>query len=123
MEPGTPGTVHYAWIDGKITLVARELTDEEFDGGQRNTAFKDVAVDSTTLPYVPYILKELGLAPITGMTVPGVIYIQLTKAERVARRGGNYNNTSNTGPAYLNFNNNRSNANTNYGGRPRSRER
>ncbi|MBQ9211064.1 MAG: hypothetical protein IJ153_05650 [Clostridia bacterium] len=40
---------------------------------------------------------------------------------RVARRGGNYNNTSNTGPAYLNFNNNRSNANTNYGGRPRSR--
>ena len=41
--------------------------------------------------------------------------------ERVARRGGNYNNTSNAGMAYLNCNNPRSNANANYGGRPRSR--
>ena len=41
--------------------------------------------------------------------------------ERVARRGGNYNNTSNAGMAYLNCNNPRSKANANYGGRPRSR--
>ena len=41
--------------------------------------------------------------------------------ERVARRGGNYNNTSNAGVAYLNFNNDRSNSNVNNGARPRSR--
>lgn len=41
--------------------------------------------------------------------------------ERVARRGGNYNNTSNAGMAYLNCNNPRGNANANYGGRLRSR--
>lgn len=41
--------------------------------------------------------------------------------ERVARRGGNYNNTSNAGVAYLNCNNDRGNTNANYGGRPRSR--
>lgn len=40
--------------------------------------------------------------------------------ERVARRGGNYNNTSNAGMAYLNCNNPRGNANANYGGRLRS---
>lgn len=43
--------------------------------------------------------------------------------ERVARRGGNYNNTSNAGMGYLNCNNPRSNANANYGGRPRSRSK
>ena len=41
--------------------------------------------------------------------------------QRVARRGGNYNNTSNAGVAYLNCNNARSNTNTNNGARPRSR--
>ena len=120
VEPGTPGTVHYAWLNNKVTLVARALADEEFTGEYKNTQLKDVAVDSTTLPYVPYILKELGLAPITGMTVPGVIYIQLTKDERVARRGGHYLNPSNAGPASLDFGNHRSYAYAPYGGRPRS---
>ena len=34
------------------------------------------------------------------------------------RRGGNYNNTSNAGLAYVNSNNARANTNTNYGARP-----
>lgn len=41
---------------------------------------------------------------------------------RLGRRGGNYNNTSNAGLGYLNGNNVRSNANANYGCRPRSRK-
>lgn len=36
----------------------------------------------------------------------------------IPRRGGNYNNTSNAGLGYVNCNNSRSNANTNYGVRP-----
>lgn len=39
---------------------------------------------------------------------------------RFPRRGGNYNNGSNAGLGYVNSNNARSNANTNYGCRPRS---
>ena len=38
----------------------------------------------------------------------------------MARRGGNYNNTSNAGLGYLNVNNPRSNVNANYGARGRS---
>lgn len=34
---------------------------------------------------------------------------------RFPRRGGNYNNTSNTGLGYVNANNTRGNTNTNYG--------
>ena len=40
---------------------------------------------------------------------------------RFPRRGGNYNNGSNIGLGYVNCNNARSNANWNYGARPRSR--
>ncbi len=39
---------------------------------------------------------------------------------RFPRRGGNYNNGSNAGLGYVNSNNPRSNANWNYGARPRS---
>ncbi|MBQ8708533.1 MAG: hypothetical protein IJ523_10640 [Succinivibrionaceae bacterium] len=121
VEPGTAGTVHYAWMNGKVTLTARTLDDEEFDGQQRNTPFKDMAVDSATMPYVPYILKELGLAPIAGTTVQGNFYIQMTKDERVGRRSGSCNNTSYAGMAYLHCNAPRSHAYAYYGGRPRSR--
>lgn len=41
-------------------------------------------------------------------------------AQFFARRGGNYNDTSNTGLGYVNGNNDRGNANMNYGSRPRS---
>ena len=40
------------------------------------------------------------------------------QARRAANRGGNWNNTSNAGVFNLNFNNPRSNSNTNIGGRP-----
>ena len=40
---------------------------------------------------------------------------------RFPRRGGNYNNGGNIGLGYENCNNPRSNANRNYGARPRSR--
>ena len=43
-----------------------------------------------------------------------------TRLIRFPRRGGNYNNTSNAGLGYVNCNNARSNANANYGARPRS---
>ena len=121
VAPGTPGTVHYAWLNNKITLVGRALTDEELDGQYRGTDFKNIGVDTDTLPYVPYILQELGLAPIPGMTVQGYFYIHMTRDERVARRGGGYSNASNAGVAYLHCYLPRSYAYVTFGGRPRSR--
>lgn len=64
---------------------------------------------------------ELGLAPIPGTTVQGYFYVQMTADERVARRGGYYVNTSYAGVAFLYCNNQRSNAFSYFGARPRSR--
>ena len=119
VAPGTEGTVHYTWANSKITL---DTVAPNFDGNSRNTAFKDVAVNTTNLPYVPYILYELGLAPLPGTTVDGTLYVTFTAEERVARRGGLYSGTSFAGVASLHCGNARSNPYTSYGARPRSRQ-
>ena len=93
-----------------------------FDNEYRGTTFSQIAVNTTNIPYMPSIMYELGLAPISGTTVQGYFYVQMTQDERVARRGGYYYNTSYAGMAYLNCNHPRSCANAYYGGRPRSRE-
>lgn len=120
VAPGTAGTVHYNWLNGKITL---DTVEPEFDNAQRNTIFKDVAVNTENMPYTPTILYELGLAPIPGTTVDGRLYIMFTKDERVARRGGSYSRTSNAGMGSLGCNYARSYSVTGYGARPRSRQK
>lgn len=118
VAPGTAGTVHYTWQNSKITL---DTVAPTFDNEYRGCHFKDMGVNTANLPYVPYILYELGLAPIPGTTVQGYFYVQMTADERVARRGGAYADTSRAGMAYLNCYYPRSNARVHYGGRPRSR--
>ena len=93
-----------------------------FDNEYRGTTFSQIAVNTTNIPYMPSIMYELGLAPISGTTVQGYFYVQMTQDERVARRGGYSNYTSYAGMACLYCNYPRSNANASYGGRPRSRE-
>lgn len=46
------------------------------------------------------------------------MYAHVFLVFRLPRRGGNRNNTSNAGLGYANSNNDRSNANVNYGVRP-----
>ena len=96
--------------------------EPNFDNEQRNTIFKDVAVNTENLPYVPTILYELGLAPIPGTTVDGRLYIHFTKDERVARRGGNFYHTSGADISHLLCNIARSYSTPGYGARPRSRQ-
>jgi len=120
VAPGTAGTVHYNWLDGKITL---DTVVPNFDDAQHITPFSQIAVNAENLPYVPTILYELGLAPLPGTTVDGDVYIAFTAEERVARRGGNYGGTSHAGVAHLHCGGTRSNAYANYGARPRSRQR
>lgn len=118
VAPGTAGTVHYTWANNKITL---DTVVPTFDNEYRGTTFKDMAINSTHLPYMPYILYELGLAPLPSTTVQGYFYVQMTADERVARRGGSCSGASSAGVAYLDCSDPRSHAGAAYGGRPRSR--
>lgn len=119
VAPGTAGTVKWTWQNSKLTL---DTVPTAFDNEQRNTAFKDLAVNATNMPYVPHILKELGLFPLAGSTTQGQVYIQMTADERFPRRGGHYNSTSYAGLGYVNSYNSRANSSVYYGARPRSLE-
>ena len=121
VQPGTSGTVHYTYQNNVITLDNTAPASGDLDESSKNTSFKDVAVNTVNIPSVPYILYELGLAPLPGTNVDGKLYITMTAEERVARRGGHYNNTSSAGVAFLNFSNARSFKGAYYGARPRSR--
>lgn len=120
VSPGTVGTLHWRWLNEKITLDAVAPSEEEFDGENRRTYFKDLAVSSSML-YVPSIVKELGIFP-TGSDdkTPGHVYISFSKGELFARRGGSYISGNQAGLGCLHVVTSRDNTGTNYGCRPRS---
>lgn len=108
VAPGTAGTLKWNWLNSKITLDT--ATDTTL--GQKSTAFKDLAVNTANVPYVPSIMYELGLFPISGDQTQGTVYIEFTTAERFPRRGGGYVNTSNSGLGYVHANSTRGYAGT-----------
>lgn len=82
VAPGTAGTVHYLWINNQVTLAGRAANDDAELPGQRECEFYDIKTDITSLPYVPYILYELGLAPLnvsSNQKVSSKYIIQLNK--------------------------------------------
>lgn len=117
VAPGTPGTLHWNWLNGKITLDTVEPT---FDNEYRGTDFAALAVNTANLPYVPHIVRELGLFPTQGSSMRGYYYIHFTTEERFPRRGGYYDNASLAGLGYVDCSNARSDAGASYGARPRS---
>ena len=120
VEPGTAGTLHWTWQNSKLTL---DTVEPEFDNEYRGTNFKDLAYNATNLPYIPSIVKELGLFP-TGSddNTEGYYYQHMTRNERFPRRGGDYfdASTSYAGLGYVNSNSPRGVASTDSGCRPRS---
>lgn len=80
-----------------------------------------MAYNATNLPYVPSIVKELGLFP-TGSDdkTEGYYFQQMTQDERFPRRGGNYTATINSGLGYVNAAYSRGDWGVQYGSRPRS---
>lgn len=118
VAPGTSGTLHYTWQNDKITIDTVEPT---FDGEIRGTMFGSMGVNAANVPHMPSIMYEMGLAPIPGTAVNGYFLIQMTADERVALRGGNYNNMSNAGIACMYCQDPRSYNNVYYGSRSRSR--
>ena len=117
VAPGTEGTLHWTWANSKITLdTAKPTLDNEY----RGTNFKDLAVNSANLPYIPTIVRELGLFPTSGSTTKGYYYIQFASGERFPRRGGNCFHGGGIGLGYEYCSIPRGSASRYYGARPRS---
>lgn len=117
VAPGTTGTLHWNWLNGKITL---DTVAPTFDNEYRGTDFKNLAVNSANLPYVPHIMRELGLFPTTGSTMRGYYYVQFTADERFPRRGGHYRSGGYAGLGCVVSYDPRSGAAWRFGARPRS---
>lgn len=117
VAPGTTGTLHWNWLNSKITL---DTAIPTYDNEYRGTYFKDLAVNSANLPHIPYIVRELGLFPTSGSTMKGYYYMQFTADERFPRGGGYYNDGGDMGLGYGSCGSPRSSAYWSYGARPRS---
>ena len=118
VAPETTGTLHWTWANSKITL---DNVAPTFDNEYRGCNFKDLAVNSTNVPYVPHILKELGLFPTgAGDNTEGYYYVHMTEAERFPRRGGSYGNGGRAGLGCVNSHHERGLTSAYYGCRPRS---
>lgn len=118
VAPGTAGTLHWNWLNGKITL---DTQCDDLTVGAKGQSFATLAVNSERLPYIPHIVKELGLFP-TGSEdkTEGYYYVNFVAGERFPRRGGNYSNGSSAGLGFVSANYERGNAYAHYGCRPRS---
>ena len=118
VTPGTPGTLHWNYVDDTIILDTR---CDDFASGNKNIYFKNLTAHQTRLPYVPYIVKELGLFPTDANdTTPGRVYIAFAHGDYVARRGGSCSSASSAGLGSLSCVNGRGSTITACGGRPRS---
>ena len=96
VAPGTSGTLKWNFLNNKITLdTVAASTSASI--GEKSTSFKDLAVNTTNVPYVPAILQELGIFPISGDTTRGTVYHNFDGGERFPRRGGLYGHTSGAG--------------------------
>ena len=99
VEPGTAGTLKYT-KDFKIA------TDTGAAGSTYSVNFGNIAA-GTGVTTIPEILKELFLAPATGVTHTGGFWIN-NEGERLPIVGGSYTNASVAGPSALNLLNERS---------------
>lgn len=85
VAPGTAGTLHWTWQNNKLTL---DTVEPEFDNQYRKTYFKYLAYNATNLPFIPSIVKELGLFPTdSGDNTEGNCVQHMTLGERFSRRG------------------------------------
>ena len=118
VTPGTAGTLHWNWLNNKITL---DTVCDDLNIGAKGQNFKDIAINTTHLPYVPSIVKELGLVPTSSSdTTAGYYYVNFVAGERFPRRGGHCGVGSYAGLGYVYASVERGIVNSYYGCRPRS---
>lgn len=118
VAPGTTGTLHWNWTGSAIQL---DTQCDDLTIGSKGQNFKTLTTHATRLPYVPSIVKELGLFPTDANdNTEGYYYVNFTSGERFPRRGGGYLGPSLAGLGYVNANHGRGPADNYYGCRPRS---
>lgn len=118
VAPGTTGTLHWNWLNSKITL---DTQCDDLTVGAKGQSFTTLAVNSERLPYIPHIVKELGLFP-TGSDDKTEVYyyVNFTAGERFPRRGGSFDHGSYAGLGYVTAGHERGSAYPSFGCRPRS---
>lgn len=118
VTPGTSGTLHWNFLNNNITL---DTQTDDLTVGAKGQSFASLKQNTSRLPYVPSIMKELGLFPTgSGDDTQGYYWVNMSKGEFFPRRGGNYHYPSNTGLGYVSAADPRGSAYVYYGSRPRS---
>ena len=110
VTPGTTGTLHWNWLNDKITLDTVSVVEDV----SRSTTFKSLAVNLTNVPNgAPEILKALALFPDDpdGEYGSDMFYMN-TSGERLLHRGGSFTSGSLAGVFCGGGINTRSSANT-----------
>lgn len=118
VAPGTAGTLHWNWTGSAIQL---DTQCDDLTIGPKGQSFKTLTAHATRLPYVPSIVKELGLFPTDANdNTEGYYYVNFVAGERFPRRGGGYSSATYTGLGFVDAGNERGVAVASYGCRPRS---
>ena len=118
VAPGTAGTLHWNWTGSAIQL---DTQCDDLTIGAKGQNFKTLTAHATRLPYVPSIVKELGLFPTDANdNTEGYYYVNFVAGERFPRRGGSYDAASFSGLGFVYAYYERGSASTNCGCRPRS---
>lgn len=118
VEPGTTGTLHWNYTGSEIKL------DTQWNGmayGPKGRNFNTLVANATRLPYIPSIVKELGLFPtdVSDQT-NGYYYVDFTSEERLSYRGAHFDEDSKAGIGNMNGNFGRGYAGAYFGCRPRA---
>ena len=100
VAPGTTGTLHWNWTGSAIQL---DTQCDDLTIGAKGRNFKTLTAHATRLPYVPSIVKELGLFPTDANdNTEGYYYVNFTSGERFPRRGGDYGPAGHAGLGFVN---------------------
>lgn len=119
VAPGTSGTLHWNW-DSANSKIILDTQCDDLTVGSKGQNFKSLTANATRLPYVPSIVKELGLFPTDANdNTEGYYYITFVAGERCPRRGGYYGGGY-TGLGFVFSGDDRGFAGASYGARPRS---
>lgn len=89
VEPGTEDTVHIDRRNGALTFIGGDPSTS-FSTTAYNCQFYDIKADETTLPQVPSILYELGLLPLPGCRMPGLVQFHISNDIRYTAIGRPY---------------------------------
>lgn len=117
VEPGTSGTLHWNWTGSAIQL---DNQCGSLTAGSKNQAFGTLTA-SARVPYVPCIMKELGLFP-TGAEdeTAGNFYVNFAEGESIVRAGGAFSTGGNSGLGSVRMDVPRSTTTNALGCRPRA---